>query len=168
MWVLASLIISVSLPLSLTLCLCFCLCQCFCLCLCISLYMLFCLFFSLFIFIRYFLSLHFKCYPLSWFSLWEPHIPSAITLFTNPPIPANLSWHSSILGYLSFSGPRPYSPFNVHHLLHMQLDPRVPPCVLSGWWFSPLGALEYTDSFILLFLLWGCKLLWSFLYLLHW
>ena len=24
-----------------------------------------------------------------------------------------------------------------HHLLHMWLEPWVPPCVLFGWWFSP-------------------------------
>jgi hypothetical protein len=24
-----------------------------------------------------------------------------------------------------------------HPLLHMQLEPWVPPCVLFGWWFSP-------------------------------
>jgi hypothetical protein len=44
------------------------------------------------IFIRYFLYLHFKCYPLSLFPLWKPFIPSSLPLHTKPPIPTPASW----------------------------------------------------------------------------
>jgi hypothetical protein len=30
-----------------------------------------------------------------------------------------------------------------HPLLHMQLEPWVPPCVLFGWWFSPKELWRY-------------------------
>ena len=89
-------------------------------------------------FIRYFLYLHFKCYPLSWF---PPKIPnlSLLPLLTIPLSPSSLSWHSPIMGLLAFLGTRASLPFDVqqcHPLLHIQLEPWVPPCVLFGWWFS--------------------------------
>jgi len=63
-------------------------------------------------------------------------------LFTNPLTPTSLLWHSPILGHWAFTGPR-VSPLidvpQVHPLLHMQLEPWVPPCVLFGWWFSSWG-----------------------------
>ena len=31
----------------------------------------------------------------------------------------------------------------VHPLLHMRLEPWVPPCVLFGWWFSPWELWSY-------------------------
>ena len=43
-------------------------------------------------------------------------------------------------GALRLIGPRASLPIDVqqgHPLLHMQLEPWVPPCVLFGWWFSP-------------------------------
>jgi hypothetical protein len=48
----------------------------------------------IFSFIRYFLDLHFKCYPHSSFPLRKLPIASPIPLLTNPPTPATLSWHS--------------------------------------------------------------------------
>jgi hypothetical protein len=86
-------------------------------------------------FIRCFLYLHFKCYPLSFFPLWKPPMPSPLPLLTNPPTPASLSWHCPTLGYQAFTGPRASPPIDVpqgHPLLHMQLEPWVPPCVLLG------------------------------------
>jgi hypothetical protein len=95
-------------------------------------------FFSFFFFIRYFLYLHFKCYLLSWFPLWKPPITTA-------PPPADQATHSCfpVLAFPytgALTRPRASSPIDVqqgHPLLHMQLEPWVPPCVLFGWWFSP-------------------------------
>jgi hypothetical protein len=44
------------------------------------------------------------------------------------------------MGYRAFIGQRASSPIGVqlgYHLLHMQLEQWVPPCVHFGWWFSP-------------------------------
>jgi hypothetical protein len=88
------------------------------------------------IFIKYFLCLHFKCYPLSWFPsekpLSHPHFPCSPTHllpFPDPGIP--LRW--------AFTGPRTSPPIDVqlgHPLLHMRLELWVPPCELFGCWFS--------------------------------
>jgi hypothetical protein len=96
-------------------------------------------FFFLF-FIIYFLYLHFKCYPLSLFSLPKPPIASPYSLITNPSSPVFWPWHSPTLGHLAFTGPRASPPIDGrqgHALLHMQLEPWVPPCVLFGGCFSP-------------------------------
>ena len=45
-----------------------------------------------FFFIRYFLYLHFKCCPLSWFSLQKPPIPSPPQLLQGAPQPTYLPW----------------------------------------------------------------------------
>jgi len=93
-----------------------------------------------FIFIRYFLYLYFKCYPLSWFSLQKPPLPSLLPLFTNPLTPASCSCHPPTPGHQPFTGPRASPPIDDclgRPLLHIQLEPWVPPCVLFGWWFSP-------------------------------
>jgi hypothetical protein len=87
--------------------------------------------------IKYFLYLHFKCYPLPGFL---PPIP----LF-HPPPPAHPPNHShfSALAFpwhRAFTRPRASPPIDVredHPLLHMWMEPWVPPCVLLGWWFSP-------------------------------
>ena len=66
-------------------------------------------------------------------------IPSPLPMLTNPSTPASLSWHSSTLGHQAFTRPRAFPPIDVqqdHPLLHMQLEPRVPPCVLFCCWFS--------------------------------
>jgi hypothetical protein len=49
--------------------------------------------------IRYFLYLHFKCYPES--SLYPPP-----ALLPYPPIPASWPWHSLVLGHIKFAIPR--------------------------------------------------------------
>jgi hypothetical protein len=54
----------------------------------------------------YFLYLHFKCYPLSWFPLQKPPIPSPLPLLTNPSTPASWPWQSPTLGHRAFTGPR--------------------------------------------------------------
>jgi hypothetical protein len=94
----------------------------------------------LFIFIRYFLYLHFKCYPFSWFPLRKVPHPFPLPLITNWPTPAAWPWHSPTLGHRVFTGLRASLHIDEqlsHSLLHIQLEPWVPPCVLFGWWLSP-------------------------------
>jgi hypothetical protein len=83
-----------------------------------------------------FLYLHFKCYLLSWFLLQPPPPPlPLLPLFTNLSTLASLTWHSSTLGDPAFSEPRSSPPIDVqqgHPLLHIQLEPWVPPYVLFG------------------------------------
>jgi hypothetical protein len=50
------------------------------------------------IFIRYFLHLHFKCYPES--PLYPPR-----TLLPYPPTPTSWPWHSPVLGHIKFARP---------------------------------------------------------------
>ena len=63
-----------------------------------------------------------------------------LPLLTNPPTPTSWPWHSPTLGHRAFTGPRASPPIDDrlgHPLLHMQLEPWVPPCVFFDWWFSP-------------------------------
>jgi hypothetical protein len=63
-----------------------------------------------------------------------------LPLLTNPPTPASWPRHSPILGHTAFTGPKASSAINDrlgHPLLHMQLEPWVPLCILFGWWLSP-------------------------------
>jgi hypothetical protein len=56
---------------------------------------------------------------------------------THSHLPAS---HSPTLVHPAFTGPRDSPPIDYwqgHPLLHMQLEPWVPPCVLLDWWFSP-------------------------------
>jgi hypothetical protein len=69
-------------------------------------------FYSVSFFIRYFLYLHFKCYPLSWFPLQKLPITSHLPLLTNLPIPGSWTWHSPILGNRNFTGPRASPPID--------------------------------------------------------
>jgi hypothetical protein len=91
------------------------------------------IFFLFSFFIRYFLHLCFKCYPVSWFPHPHPRklpISSPLPLLTNPLTPTFLSWHFPTLGHQAFTGPRASSSIDVqqgHPLLHMQLEPWVPP-----------------------------------------
>jgi hypothetical protein len=50
-------------------------------------------------FIRYFLHLHFKCYPK------KPLDPPP-ALLPYPPIPTSWPWHSPVLGHIKFARPR--------------------------------------------------------------
>jgi hypothetical protein len=80
--------------------------------------------FIFFIFIRYFLHLHFKCYPKS--PLYPP-----LALLPNPPTPASWPWHSPVLGHIIFVRPRASHPIDGwlgHLLLHMQLETQVLGC----------------------------------------
>jgi hypothetical protein len=112
--------------------------------------------FFFYIFIRYFLHLHFKCYPES--PLYPPHRHA---LLPNPSTPASWPWHSPVLGHIIFTRPRAFALIVGQlgqTLLHIQLETQfwgywlvhivVPPIglqtPLAPWVFSlapPLGAL---------------------------
>jgi hypothetical protein len=58
--------------------------------------------FFLFFLIRYFLYMHFKCYPKS--SLYP-----LSTLLPKPPTPASWPWHSTVLRHIKLAIPRGFS-----------------------------------------------------------
>ena len=79
-------------------------------------------YFYLFLFfIRYFLHLHFKCYPKS------PLYPTPV-LLPYPYTPTSWPWHSPVLGHIIFARPWVSPPIDGHPLghplLHMQLETR--------------------------------------------
>jgi hypothetical protein len=62
-----------------------------------------------------------------------------LPLFPNPPTPTCWPRHSPILEHRTFTGSRASPPIDDqlgHPLLHMQLEPRVPPCAFFDLWFS--------------------------------
>jgi hypothetical protein len=70
-------------------------------------------------------------------SLQKPPIPFILPLLTYPPTHTSLSCHSPTLGHQTFTGLRASPSIDVqqgHPLLHMQLEPWVPPCVLWDLW----------------------------------
>ena len=83
--------------------------------------------------------LHFKCYPLPPIS--DPPPPASMKMLPLPPVHSCLlPSNSPTLRHRAFTGPKASPPFDAqqgHPLLHMQLEPWVPPCVLFGWWFRP-------------------------------
>jgi hypothetical protein len=92
---------------------------------------------------------------LSSFFVFPPKknpIPSPLSLLTNQHTPISLYWHPlAALGHKAFTGPRASPPIDVqqgHPLLHIQLEPWVPPCVLFGWWFNPWELWGYWLVFI--------------------
>ena len=104
------------------------------------------LFFVFSFFIRYFLDLHFKCFPLSRYPLRNPPIPVPLPLplWGCPPqpfpSPIFLPWHSPTVGNQTPSGSKASPPTDVqqsHPLTHMWTEPWVPPCIHFGWWSSP-------------------------------
>jgi hypothetical protein len=80
-------------------------------------------------FIRYFLHLHFKCYPES--PLYPPH-----SLLLNPPTPASWLWHSPVLGHMIFTIPRTSPSIDGrlgHPLLHMQVETQLWEVLVSSY-----------------------------------
>jgi len=67
------------------------------------------------------------------------HLPLRMCFPTHPHIPTSPLHHPLLLGQQASTGPRA-SPASdarqCHPLLHMQLEPWVPPCVFFAWWFS--------------------------------
>ena len=77
---------------------------------------------------------------LSTFPVSPLKIPYLLPLLPKTPTSASWPWHSPTLGHRAFTGPRAFPPIDDEQgslLLHMWLEPWVPPCVLFGWWFSP-------------------------------
>jgi hypothetical protein len=82
----------------------------------------------------------------------KPPIPSPNTLLPNPTTPASWPWHSPTLVLRTFTGPRtspPIDDLQGHPLLHMHLEPWVPPCALFAWSLGALWVLvgSYCCSF---------------------
>jgi hypothetical protein len=101
---------------------------------------LFILFYFWTIFIRYFLHLHFKCYPES--PLYTPP-----ALLPNPSTPASWPWYFPVLGHLFFARPRTSPPSDGqlgHPLLHMQLETRALGVLVSSYCCS---TYRVADSF---------------------
>jgi hypothetical protein len=104
-----------------------------------------------FFFLRYFLHLHFKCYPQS--PLYSPH-----ALLPNPPTPKSWPWHSPVLGHIIFTRPRASPPIDGwlgHLLLDMQLETQLWGLVVSSYCCSsyrvadPFSSLvTFSSSFI--------------------
>jgi hypothetical protein len=131
-------------------------------------------------FLGYYIYLHFKCYPFSWFPLWEP--PSYYPPFSCFYKSAPLSTHPLL-------PPCPGIPlhwgiessWDQGPLLSLMIFKAIL-CYICGWspgtlhLYSLVGALVPGSSggsgcLIFLFFLSGCKtllLLQSFLLLLHW
>ena len=96
-------------------------------------------FVCIFFFIRHFLYLYFKWYPISWFRFWNPPIlsphacsPNHTLLFLSLRIPYNgtqsLHRNKGLSSHWWLARPSSAT---------YGLEPWVPPCVLFGWWFSP-------------------------------
>jgi hypothetical protein len=84
---------------------------------------------------RYFLYLHFKCYPLSWFPLIPSPIPLPLSLLTNLLTPTSWPWHSPTQGHRAFTGPRASPHIDDllgHPLLHIQLR-AMSPSICTLW-----------------------------------
>ena len=79
------------------------------------------------------------------------HLPQ----ITNPPTPTSWPWLSPTLGHRAFTGLKASPPIDDqlgHTLLHIQVEPYIPSCVILYWWFSACE-LRGIGWFILLFLL---------------
>jgi hypothetical protein len=85
-----------------------------------------------FILIRYFLHLHFQCYPKS--------TPYPSPLISYPPTPTSWHWHSPVLRHIKFSRPMVHFIYDgpiSHLLMHMQIETRAP----GGYWFVHIVVL---------------------------
>jgi hypothetical protein len=77
-------------------------------------------------FIRYFVHLHFKCYPKS-------PLPPPLSY---PPIPTSWPWHSPVPRHIKFARPRACLPNDGrlgHLLIHMHLETQAPGVLLSSY-----------------------------------
>jgi hypothetical protein len=94
-------------------------------------------------FIRYFLHLHFKCYPRS--PLYPPR-----ALLPYPLTPTSWSWRSPALGHTKFARPRGLSfQRSSHPLLHMQLETWALGPLISSYCCSTYRVADPLSSWIL-------------------
>jgi hypothetical protein len=121
---------------------------------CVSIVLISFFFFFLILtfFIRYFLHLHFKCYPQS--LLYPPP-----ALLPNPPSPASWPRGSPVLGHMNFARPRASPPIDGqlgHPLLHLHLETQLWGVLVSSYCCSsyrvadPFSSLGTFDFFYLL------------------
>jgi hypothetical protein len=96
-------------------------------------------------FFRFFLRLHFQCYPKS------PPYPcthSPTHPFPYPPTPT-WSWHSPVLRHMKFARPGD-SPSNDgrlgHLLIHLQLETRALGVLVSSYWCSTYKVADHFSS----------------------
>ena len=67
-------------------------------------------------------------------------LPTSMRMVPHRLTPATPPWHSSTLGHQAFREQRASPPIVMWQgqpLLHMWLEPWVPPWIHFGWWFSP-------------------------------
>jgi hypothetical protein len=91
--------------------------------------------------------------------------PVSLTLLTNPPTPASLSWNYPTLGHRAFSGPRASPLIDIQPLTFNKAIL----CYICSWSHRSLHVYSLVDGLVpgssgvtgwfILFLLWGCKLL---------
>ena len=92
--------------------------------------------------IRYFLHLHFKCYP-------ESPLYSPPAILPNTPTPASWPLHSPVLGHIIFARPKTSPPNDCqvgHLLLHMQLETRALGVLVSSYCCSCYRVAEPFNS----------------------
>ena len=129
-----------------------------------------CFFFTNF----YYIFSLFTFQMLSLFLVFPPKIPNP---FSPPSAPQPThshfwSWHSPILGHRAFTGPRAFPPIDDllgHPLLHLQLEPWVPPYVFLVGGLVPVSTenwLVHIDVPSMGFQTPSAP--WVFLWLLHW
>ena len=96
-------------------------------------------------FIRYFLQLHFKCYPKS--LLYPPP-----NLFPYPLTPNSWPWHSPVLGHIKLLDQGAFLPNDGqlgHLLLHMQLKTRALGLLVSLYCYSTYSVADSFSSWVL-------------------
>ena len=104
--------------------------------------------YSFFFFFRYFLHLHFRCYP-------EIPLYTSTTLLPNLSTPTSWPWHSSVLGHIIFTRRRASPSIDGlldHPLLHMQLETQL--WGEGGYWLvhivvPPIGLQTPSSPWVL-------------------
>jgi hypothetical protein len=102
----------------------------------------------------FFFFFFFVIFSLFTFQMLAPFLvfPLKISYSLSPPPDPqpnhshSVPWHSPILGHRTFTGPTASPPIYHqlgHPLLHIKLEPQVPPCVFFDWWFSPKELCGY-------------------------
>jgi hypothetical protein len=112
--------------------------------------------------IRYFLYLHFKCYPKS-----PPGPPPPLPY---PPTPTSWPWCSPVLRHIKFARPRTSLPSDDrlgHLLLHMQLETQALGVLVSSYCCSIYRVADPFSSLGTFLCLLGFSLAWACEVLVH-